>query len=75
MNEIANNFLLAEDNFVSEMFLRQLEFTYFCCNIFIENKKRIQKFKETGRSRYIYQNSGFMVILKTYLEGLLLVKL
>ena len=31
-------------------------FTYSACGSFTENKDRIQKFKETGDSRCIYQN-------------------
>ena len=46
MNELVNKFLLAEDKFMSEMHLRQT----------IYKKQRMQKFKETGESRYIYQN-------------------
>ena len=30
--------------------------TYSACELFTKNKKRIQKFKETWDSRYIYQN-------------------
>ena len=45
MNEIVNKLLLAGDKFMPEMYLRQPGFTY-----------RIQKFKETGDSWYIYQN-------------------
>ena len=30
-------------------------FTYSACRSFTKNKERIQKFKETGDSRYIYQ--------------------
>ena len=54
MNEIVNKFLLAGDKFVPEMHLRQSRFTYSACGSF--TKERIQKFKETGNSRYIYQN-------------------
>ena len=36
--------------------LRQPGFTYSACGPFTKNKERIQKFKETGDSRYIYQN-------------------
>ena len=38
--------------------LRQPKFTYSGCGIFIKNKGRIKKArkKETGDSRYIYQN-------------------
>ena len=56
MNEIVNEFLLAGDKFMPEMYLRQPRFTYSACGPFTKNKKRIQKFKETGDSRYIYQN-------------------
>ena len=56
MNEIVIKFLLAGDRFVPEMHLRQSGFTYSACGPFTKNKQRIQKFKETGDSRYIYQN-------------------
>ena len=36
--------------------LRQPEFTDRACGPFTKNKERIQKFKETGNSRYIYQS-------------------
>ena len=55
MNEIVNKFLLAGDKFMPEMHLRQQGFTYSACGPFSKNKERIQKFKETGDSRYIYQ--------------------
>ena len=41
---------------MSEMHLRQPGFTYSDCGAFTKNKEMIQKFKETGDSRYIYQN-------------------
>ena len=56
MNNIINKFLLAGDKFMSEMHLRQLGFTYSACGPFKQNKERIQKFKQTGDSRYIYKN-------------------
>ena len=56
MNEIVIKFLLAGDRFVPEMHLRQPGFAYSACGPFTKNKERIQKFKETGDSRYIYQN-------------------
>ena len=56
MDEIVNNFLLAEDKFMPEMHLRQPEFTYSACGPFTQNKEEIQKFKETRDSRYIFQN-------------------
>ena len=55
MNEKVNKFLLAGDKFMPEMHLRQQGFTYSACGPFSKNKERIQKFKETGDSRYIYQ--------------------
>ena len=39
-----------------EMHLRQPGFTNSAQEPFLKNKGRIQKFKETGDSRYIYQN-------------------
>ena len=38
------------------MHLRQPRFTYSTCGLFTKNKEKIQKFNETGDSRYIYQN-------------------
>ena len=56
MNDIINKFLLIGDKFMSEMHLRQPEFTYSACGTFTKTKERIQKFKQTGDSRYIYRN-------------------
>ena len=56
MNEIANKFLLAGDKFIPEMYLRQPRFAHSACWIFTKKKERIGKVKETGDSRYIYQN-------------------
>ena len=56
MNDIINKFLLVEDEFMPEMHRRQPGFTYNACGPFTKNKKRIQKFKQTGNSRYIYRN-------------------
>ena len=39
-----------------QMHLRQPRFTHSACGPFTKNKERIQKFKETGDSLYIYQN-------------------
>ena len=50
MNDIINKFLLAGDNFMPEMHLRQPGFTYSACGTFTKNKERIQKFKQTGDS-------------------------
>ena len=56
MNEIVNKFLLAGDKFMPEMHLRQPQFVYSACEPFTKNKERIQKFKETGDTSYIYKN-------------------
>ena len=47
-----------------EMNLRQPGLTYSTCKIFTRNKERIQKLKETGDSRQIYQNE----LDKTYFQ-------
>ena len=56
MNDIINKFLLAGDKFMSGMHLRQPQFTYSACGPFTKHKQRIQKFKETGDTKYIYKN-------------------
>ena len=56
INEIVNKILLAGDIFMPEMHLRQPQFVYSACGPFTKNKERIQKFKETGDTSYIYKN-------------------
>ena len=56
MNNIINKFLLAGYKFMPEMHLRQPQFTYSACGPFTKHKQRIQKFKETGDTNYIYKN-------------------
>ena len=56
MNEIVNNFLLAGDKFMPEMHLKQPGFTYSACRPLTKHKERIQTFKETGDTSYIYKN-------------------
>ena len=56
MNEIVNKFLLAGDKFMPGMYLKQPRLTYSTCGPFTKNKKRIQKFNETGDTSYIYKN-------------------
>ena len=41
---------------MAEMHLKQPVFTYSACGPFTKNKERIQKFKETGDTSYIYRN-------------------
>ena len=56
MNDIVNKFSLVGDKFMPEMHLRQPGFTYSACGPLTKSKKRIQKFKQTGDSRYIYKS-------------------
>ena len=56
MNETVNRFLLAGDKFMLEMHLKQPRFTCSAYGPFTKNKERIQKFKETGDTSYIYKN-------------------
>ena len=56
MNEIINKFLLVGDKFMPEMHLKQPGFTYSTCGPFTKNKERIQKFKDTRDTSYIYKN-------------------
>ena len=56
MNETVNKFLLAGDKFMPEIHLKQPRFTESACGPFTKNKEKIQKFKETGDTSYIYKN-------------------
>ena len=71
MNEIVNKFLLAGGNFMPEMDLRQPGFTYSACGSFTKNKERIQNFKETGDTSYIYKNvldKAYIILLMEILK-------
>ena len=81
MNKIVNKSLLTGDKFMPEMHLKQPGFTYSACGPFTKNKERIQKFKETGDTSYIYKNEldkacmiSLMGILKIWQEEQLLIK-
>ena len=56
MNNTINKLLLAGDKFMPEIDLRQPQFTYSACGPFTKHEQRIQKFKETGDTNYIYKN-------------------
>ena len=56
MNEIVNKFLLVGDKFMHEMHLKQPGFTYSGCCSFTKNKKRIEKFMQTGNTNFVYRN-------------------
>ena len=49
-------FLLAEDKIMPEMHLKQPGVTYSACGPFIKKQERIEKFKETEDTKYIYRN-------------------
>ena len=53
-----NKLVLAGDKFMLEMHLKQSGFTYSACGLFTKNKERIQKFKETGGTSYIYKKKS-----------------
>ena len=65
MNEIKNKFLLAGDKFMPEIYLRQPGFTDSACRPFTTNKEPMQKCKEIGDSRYLYQNKLDKSLLST----------
>ena len=56
MNEIVNKFLLADDKFMPELYLKQPGFTYIANGLFTRNKERIEKFIYTGNTNFIYKN-------------------
>ena len=56
MNEIINRFLLAGDKFMPKMHLKLPGFTYSACGPFTKNKERIEKFRQTGNTDFIYKN-------------------
>ena len=56
MNNTINKLLLAGDKFMPEIHLRQPQFTSSACGPFTKHEQRIQKFKETGDTNYIYKN-------------------
>ena len=56
MNKTVNNSLLAGDKFIPEIYLTNPGLTYSTCRPFTKNEERIETFKETVDSRYIYQN-------------------
>ena len=56
MNEIINKFLLAGNKFLLEIHLKQPSFTYSACGPFTKNKKRIEKFMQTGNTDFVFKN-------------------
>ena len=66
MNEIVDKLLLAGEKFMAEMYLRKPGFTYSVCGPFTKNIERIQKFKETEDSQYIYQKGTRWSLFSTW---------
>ena len=56
MNNTINKLLSAGDKFMPEIHLRQPQFTYSACGPFTKHEQRIQKFRKTGDTNYIYKN-------------------
>ena len=56
MNNLINKFLLAGDKFMPEIHLSHPQFTYSACGPFTRHEERIQKFKETGDTNYVFKN-------------------
>ena len=55
MNDVINKLLLAGDKLMPEMHLIQPQFTYSACGAFTRHEERIQKFKETGDTNYVFK--------------------
>ena len=56
MGHVINKFLLLGDKFMSEIHLRQPQFTYSPCGPFTKHEQRIQKLKKIGDTNYVYKN-------------------
>ena len=59
MNQIVNSFISAEDKFMPEMHLRQLERTYRACGPFTKSQKKYKNLDTLGDltlSIYIFIN-------------------
>ena len=56
MNKFIKKFLLTGDKFMPELHLKQLGFTYSACGPFTKHCEKIQNFRETGNSKYLYRN-------------------
>ena len=67
MNNTINKLLLAGDNFMPEIHLRQPQFTYNACGPFTKHEQRIQKFRETGDTNYIYKNELRLFMMQHFL--------
>ena len=69
MNELVNNFLLAVDKSIPEIYSTLPRFNYDTCVYFTKIKEGIQKFKEKVDSKYLYISFNMiwsLEILKIY---------
>ena len=57
------------------MHLRQPQFTYSACGPFTKHKQRIQKFKETGDTNYIYTKMKWIRLLLLMMQHILIEKI
>ena len=74
MNNVINKFLLLGHTFMSEIHLRQPQFTFSACGPFTRHEERIQKFKETGDTNYVFKNELIRLVLFMMLH-ILIVKI
>ena len=56
ISEIVNKFLLAGDKYMPEMNSKQPGFTYSACGSFTKNKERIENFRQTENTDFVYRN-------------------
>ena len=75
MNNTINKLLLAGDKFMPEIHLRQPQFTYSACGPFTKHEQRIQKFKETGDTNYIYVKMNWIKLVLLMMLRILIVKI
>ena len=72
LNVILLNDQISHEDFIAIIneernYLRQPGFTYSACGTFTKTKERIQKFKQTGDSRYIYKNELYKACFQHYM--------
>ena len=63
MSKIINNFLLTGDKFISELHLKQPEFTCSVCGSFTKDRERIRKLRETGNLIHLCRNNYTKLVL------------
>ena len=71
-SNVINKFLVVGDKFMPEIHLRQPQFTYSACGPFTKHEQRIQKFKETGDTNYVYKNELYQACFvhdATYIDS------